>query len=402
MKSKVQVISAILALVACMNVSAQIAGDSIRIGVMTDMGGMFSPWSGKGSVIAAEMAVDDFKKSHPNRPYKIEVVQADFQQKADLAVAITRKWMDEGVNAIVDIPSSGAALAVRSALKGGPMALLLTGAQHDDITTKECLPNMVHWVFDSTTLIVPPLLALMKSAGKTFFFITVDGAGGKALEDAMRKFITENGGSILGGVRTPANTNDFSSYLLQAQASKASVIVLAESGTDLVAALKQADEFAIAKSGQKIHAPSFKIQDVYGIGLPLAKGLRYTDGFYHDADEGKRNFAKRFAERLPGQAPSSDHAGVYSVVTHYLKAADEAKSNNGPVVVAKMRQLPVSDPLLGPGKLRIDGRMVHDMYIFEVKAPAESKAPWDLLKIVQTLPGEQVFRPLSKECPLVK
>ncbi|CAN5732309.1 ABC transporter substrate-binding protein [soil metagenome] len=377
-------------------------GDTVRLGVLTDMIGANAAWAGKGSVVATELAIADFKAAHPDLPYKIEVQSADFQLKSDVAVAISRKWAADGVNAIIDIPYSAAALAVKDALKGSPVALLMTGPQHDDLTTKECASNMVHWVLDVSAISLPPLRGMVKGGEKRWFLITVDGAGGTNAEEPIRRVVTEEGGTVLGSVRNPINAPDFSSYLLQAQAAKPDVIVLIQTGADFVTALKQAEEFGLRDGKIRIHVPNPKITDIYGFGLPLAKGLRYADAFYHDADDKKRAFSKRFADKMGGQVPSSNQAGVYSVVMHYLNSVQEAKTTNGDAVVAKMKQLPVTDPVLGPGKVRMDGRMVHDMYMLDVKTPAESKGPWDLAKVVRVIPGDDAFRPMSKACPLVK
>lgn len=375
---------------------------AVRVGVLTDMNGPYSAWSGRGSVTAAELALEDFRRIRPNFSSKVELVSADFQLKPDLALGIARKWLDEGVNAIADVPHSTSALALNGMLRGSKAAFLISGAQHDDLTTKECSPNSVQWTFDTASLVRPMVTALTRVGQKNWFFITVDFAGGKGIEDLSRTLLQEAGGSVMGSVRNPIGAPDFSSYLLQAQASKAQVVALVQGGSDTVNAMKQADEFGIAKGGQKIAVPFLQITDVQGMGLPLARGLVFTEAFYWDADDAKRAFARRFAERNSGRMPTAVQAGAYSAVLNYLLAVDAAATVDGPTVIAKMKELPVVDAVMGPGKVRADGRMVHDMFLVEAKQPGESKAPWDLYRVVRRIPGDEAYRPLSKACSLVK
>lgn len=380
---------------------AQGAGGGIRIGVLSDFSGPYSAWGAKGSVIAAEMAVEDFRKTNPAFPYKVEIVSGDFQLKADQAVAIAKKWLGEGINAIIDIPHSPSALAVNAVVRGTSTALLVNGSAHNDLVTKECSPNQVHWTYDQHSIGTPTVAALSEG-GKSWFFITVDAAGGKALEDSARAVIAAKGGKVAGALKNPANNADFSSHLLQAQASKADVVAILQGGTDTINAVKQAQEFGIAKGGQKVVLLWATITDVQAMGLKSAQGLTFTEAFYWDANDGTRAFARRFMERYGGKAPTSVQAGAYSVVMHYLKAVEAGKSINGPAVVAKMKEIPVSDRIFGNAKLRADGRMVHDMLLVEVKKPEESKSQWDVYKVLRVVPGDEAYRPMSKECSLVR
>ncbi|MBP0590459.1 ABC transporter substrate-binding protein [Paraburkholderia sp. LEh10] len=380
---------------------AQIANNTVRIGVLTDMSSSYAPWTGRGSVIATEMAVEDFKQGR-SVPFKIEVRSADFQLKPDLAVSLSKKWLDDGVNAIVDVPQGSAALAVNSLLKGSNAAALLSGTAHDDLTTKECSPNTAQWTYDLTSLNRATIGQMVKTGSKTWFFITVDYTSGKKSEEVSRDIVSRSGGKTVGSVKEPIGTTDFSSFLLQAQSSGADAIAFITGGADIIAALKQAQEFGMASSKQKLVLTFPMLQDIKAIGLDIAQRLTFTEAFYWDADEGKRDFAKRFAARNGGNYPSSAQAGAYSTVLHYLKAVEATRSSDGKTVISKMKQLPVNDPLFGPGILREDGRMVHDMYFVEVKKPAESKSTWDLYKVISKIPGDIAFRPPSKECNLVK
>jgi len=386
---------------ACATTFAQAPQNKLKIGVLSDFSGAYSAWGGKGSVLAAEMAVEDYKKANPKFAYQVEIVSADFQLKPDLAVAIAKKWMEEGVNAIMDIPLTAAALAVNGVVKGSAVAALMNGTASNDLVVKNCSPNMVHWTYDQYSIGNPTVQALSKG-GKSWFFITVDSIGGAALESGARQLIAAAGGKVSGAVKNATGISDFSGQLVQAQASKADVIALAQGGSDTTNALKQAQEFGILAGGQKIAILWGLVTDIHGMGLPVAQGLTFTEAFYWDADDNTRAFSKRFSDRYGGKVPTSVQAGAYSVLTHYLKGVDAAKSSAAPVVIAKMKELPVSDLALGKGTLRADGRMVHDEFLVQVKTPAESKGAWDLYKILRRLPGEEVFRPMSKECPLVK
>lgn len=378
-----------------------LANDTVKIGVLSDFTGPYAAWGAEGSVLAAEMAVEDFTKTNPDFPYEIEVISADFGLKADNAVAIAQKWEAEGVNAIIDIPHSPSALAVNAVVRGSETALLISGSAHNDLTTTECSPNMVHWTYDQQSL-TKPTAHVMSEGGKSWFFITVDAAGGVAVENSAREIIDAAGGETLGSIKTPPNNSDFSSALLMAQASQADIIAIAQGGSDTVNAVKQAQEFGIGQDGQKLVLLFVIITDIEAMGLATAQGLNFTEAFYWDSNDGTRDFSKRFAERYNGKVPTSVQAGAYSVVTHYLKGVQAASSTSGPVVIAKMKEIPVSDIAFGEGKLRVDGRMVHDHVLVEVKSPDKSTGPWDFYKIVRHIPGDEAFRPMSTECPLVK
>ena len=395
-----KIVVSLLSILICTAAHAQIAGESVKLGVLSDFSGPYASWGAKGSVVATEMAVEDFKKAYPNASFKIDIVSADFQLKADLAVSIARKWVDEGVNAIIDIPHSPSALAVNAALKGSSTALLVSGSGHNDLTTKECSPNTVHWTYDQAA-IGKPTASAMSEGGKSWFFVTVNAAGGKALEDSAREVILARGGTIAGSVKTPPNNPDFASQLLRAQASKVDVVAILQGGDDTINAVKQAQEFEIPKGGQKLVLLWALIPDIHGMGLMVARDLIFTEAFYWDADEGTRAFSKRFSERYDGKVPTAVQAGTYSVVTHYLKAVYAARSNAGPTVIAKMKQLPVSDQAFGTSTLREDGRLIHDLYLVQVKTPEESREAWDYYKILRKVPGIEAFRPLSRDCVLV-
>ena len=375
---------------------------TVKIGVLTDIQSGFSAWSGKGSVLAAQMAAEDFQKAAGPLPFKVEVVFADHQNKADTASAQTKKWLSENVNAVVDVPNSAAALAVNFALKDSDAAFLVSGGGHDSLTAKECSPNTVHWTFDLWSLAKNTTTVAVEKGGNTWYFITADYAGGIGLEKVATDFLTQAGGKVVGSTRPALGTTDYSSFLLQAQSSKAKVVGLAMGGSDFVNAVKGAGEFGIADGGQKLVALAVFITDIHGLGLKAAKGLIFTTAFYWDMDEGKRAWSKRFADRNGGQYPSDVQAGVYSSVMHYLKAVKASGTMSGPKVVAKMKEIPIDDPLFGKGVVRIDGRAVHDMFVVEVKRPEESKGPWDYLKVLQTIPADKAFRQPSTECSLVK
>lgn len=377
--------------------------EPLRMGVLTDMSSGFSAWSGKGSVLAAEMAVEDYERSNGPLPFRVEILSADHQNKADIATNLTREWLARGVNAILDVPNSAAALGVNFAVRGSKTAFLTSGGSHDSLTRKECSPNTVQWTFDGWSLSNSTATTAIERGGDTWYFITADFAGGHGLEKVASDAVSAAGGRVLGRVLTPLGTNDFSSALLQAQTSKAKVIGLAMGGNDFVNAVKGAGEFGVAAGGQKLSALAVFITDVHGLGLKAAQGLTYTTAFYWDGDEGKRAFSKRFAARAGGANPSQVQAGVYASALHYLKAVAASGTRSGPEVVAKMKDLPTDDPLFGKGRVRADGRHMHDMFVVEVKSPAESRYPWDYLKIVKTIPAEKAFQAASAElCSLVK
>jgi branched-chain amino acid transport system substrate-binding protein len=381
---------------------AQVSDGVIKIGVLNDQSSLYADLAGQGSVVAARMAVEDFGAD--KKGMKVEIVSADHQNKADVGSAIARQWYDvDKVDVIVDVPNSGVALAVNQITRDKGKALLVSGAATADLTGKACSPNTIHWTYDTWALANGTGNAIVKTGGDTWFFITADYAFGHALERDVEAVVIKNGGKVLGKVRHPLNTADFSSFLLQAQASKAKIVGLANAGGDTTNSIKQAAEFGIVKGGQSLAGLLVFITDVHGLGLPTAQGLIFTETFYWDLNDKTRAFAKRFAERDKGIHPTMIHAGVYSAVTHYLKAVEALKSDDGTKVIAKMKEMPTDDPLFGKGTVRVDGRKIHPAYLVEVKKPTESKAPWDYYKIRATIPAEQAFRPLDQgECPLVK
>ena len=381
---------------------AQVSDGVIKIGVLNDQSSLYADLAGPGSVVAARMAVEDFGAD--KKGMKVEIISADHQNKADVGSAIARQWYDvDKVDVILDVPNSGVALAVNQITRDKGKALLVSGAATADLTGKACSPNTIHWTYDTWALANGTGNAIVKTGGDTWFFITADYAFGHALERDVEAVVIKNGGKVLGKVRHPLNTADFSSFLLQAQASKAKIVGLANAGGDTTNSIKQAAEFGIVKGGQSLAGLLVFITDVHGLGLPTAQGLIFTETFYWDQNDKTRAFAKRFAERDKGIHPTMIHAGVYSAVLHYLKAVEALKSDDGTKVIAKMKEMPTDDPLFGKGSIRVDGRKIHPAYLVEVKKPAESKAPWDYYKIRATIPADQAFRPLDQgECPLVK
>ena len=382
---------------------AQVSDGVVKIGVLNDQSSLYADIGGPGSVTAAKMAVEDYLKSSKSK-LKVEVVGADHQNKPDVGSQIARQWFDvDKVDAIFDVPNSGVALAINQVARDKGKAFINTGAASSDLTGKACSPNTVHWLYDTWMLAHGTGSAVVKTGGDTWFFLTADYAFGHALERDTAEVVTKNGGKVLGAVRHPLNTQDFSSFLLQAQASKAKVIGLANAGGDTVNSIKQAAEFGIVKGGQSLAGLLVFLTDVHGLGLDKAQGLVLTETFYWDMNDQTRAWSKRFAAQNGGKYPSMDHAGVYASVLHYLKAVDAAKTDDGTKVVAKMKELPTDDPLFGKGRIRQDGRKLHPAYLFEVKKPSESKYPYDYYKLRATIPADQAFRP-EKEggCPLVK
>jgi branched-chain amino acid transport system substrate-binding protein len=381
--------------------NAQISDDVVKIGVLTDMSSLYSDATGKGSLVAVQMAVADYGGKVKGKP--VEVVSADHQNKADIGLAIARNWYDnEKVDAIFDVPTSSVALPISALTREKNRIHINSGGGSSDITGPACSPNTVHWTYDTYALSSVAGKAMVQRGEDTWFFITADYAFGMALERDAANVVKENGGKVLGDVRHPLNSSDFSSFLLQAQASKAKVVALANAGGDTTNALKQAAEFGLMKGGQKLIALLLEITDVHAIGLKDAQGLIMTDAFYWDRDDEARAFSNRFLEKV-GHMPTMIQAGLYSATMHYLKAIDATGTDEAPKVMAQMRATPVNDFFAKNGKIRIDGRMVHDMYLFEVKKPAESKGEWDLYKLIATVPADEAFRPLDKGgCPLVK
>src|SRR6267378_1443827 len=381
---------------------AQISDGVIKIGVLNDQSGLYADLAGQGSVVAARMAVEDYGAE--KKGMKVEVVFADHQNKADVGSAIARQWYDvDKVDLIVDVPNSGVALAVSQITRDKGKAFIVSSAATSDLTGKACSPNTVHWTYDTWVLANGTGNAVVKTGGDTWFFITADYAFGHALERDTEAVVLKNGGKVLGKVRHPLNTQDFSSFLLQAQASKAKIIGLANAGGDTTNSIKQAAEFGIVKGGQSLAGMLVFLSDIHGLGLDKAQGLIFTETFYWDLNDQTRAFAKRFAAANSGKYPTMVQAGVYSAITHYLKAVQAGKTDDGTKVIAKMKELPTDDPLFGKGTVRADGRKLHPAYLVEVKKPSESKGPYDYYKIRATIPADQAFRPMSEGgCPLVK
>ena len=378
---------------------------NVKIGVLSDMSGLYADIGGKGSVVAAKMAVEDFKPD--SRHMKVEIVSADHQNKPDIGSAIARRWFDtEQVNAIADVPNSGVALAVANVTREKNGVFLISGAADSDLTDKQCSPNNVHWAYDTWALAHGTGGAIVRQGGKSWFFITADYAFGHALERDTGAVVEAAGGKVLGAVRAPLNTADFSSYLLQAQGSKAQVIGLANAGGDTINSVKQAAEFGIAKGGQRLAGLLVFLTDVHALGLQTAQGLTLTTAFYWDLNDKTRAFAKRFAAQNDGKYPTMVQAGVYSSVLHYLDAvAKTGSATDGAKVVEAMKSVHYDDPLFGETTVRQDGRAVHAMYLVEVKKPSESKGPYDYFKVLATIPADRAFRPLADEkgtCGLVK
>lgn len=391
--------TALMGLMASPALAQQI---TVKAGVLNDRSGLYADLSGEGSVLAARMAVEDFKAA--DKGIKVEIVSADHQNKPDVGSTIARQWYDQdGVDVILDVPTSSVALAVHQITKEKNKIHINSGAASSDITGKACTPNTIHWTYDTYALAQGTGGAMVKAGGDTWFFLTADYAFGHALERDTGAIVTKNGGKVLGAVRTPFPGTDFSSFLLQAQASKAKVIGLANAGGDTINSIKQAGEFGIVAGGQKLAGLLVFITDVHSLGLQTAQGLVLTESFYWDTNDQTRTWSDRFAKANGGKKPSMVQAGVYSGMLHYLKAVEAAKSKDTTAVMAKMKELPTDDPLFGKGSVRADGRKMHDMYLFEVKKPSESKGPWDYYKQIAVLPAEQAFRPLAEsECPLVK
>jgi branched-chain amino acid transport system substrate-binding protein len=393
---------ALAALFAASLAHAQISDKVIKIGVLSDMSSLYSAVGGPGSVVAARMAVDDFGAA--KKGMKVEIVSADHQNKPDVGSQIARQWYDvDKVDVILDVPNSGVALAVSQVTREKGKVFLVSGAATSDLTGKACSPNTIHWTYDTWMLAHGTGGAIVKQGGDTWFFLTSDYAFGYALEHDTEAVVLANGGKVLGKVRHPLNTQDFSSFLLQAQASKAKIIGLANAGGDTTNSIKQASEFGIVKGGQKLAGLLVFLSDVHGLGLEKAQGLIFTETFYWDLNDRTRAWSKRFAALNNGAYPTMVQAGVYSSVLHYLKAVQALKNDDGTKVVAEMKKLPTDDPLFGKGVVRADGRKMHPAYLVEVKAPSESKGPWDYFKIRATIPADQAFRPLNEGgCPLVK
>jgi branched-chain amino acid transport system substrate-binding protein len=378
---------------------------TVKIGALSDQSGLYADLGGPGSTLAAQMAIED--SGLAAKGWKIDLISGDHQNKPDIGTAIARQWFDvDKVDIIVDVPNSGVALAVNNVVKEKNGVYINSGAATSDLTNAQCSPNTVHWTYDTYMLAHTTGQALVKAGGDTWFFLTADYAFGAALERDTTAVITANGGKVVGSVKHPLNTPDFSSFLLQAQASKAKIIGLANAGGDTTNTIKQAAEFGIVKGGQKLAALLLFLTDVKAIGLETAQGLNFTETFYWDMNDQTRAFSKRFAEKMKNNAPPTMvQAGVYAGVRHYFKALEALGGNphDGAKVVEKMKSMPTEDDLFGKGEIQPNGRTIHNAYLFEVKKPSESKGPWDFYKLVGTVPGDQAFTPLSEsKCALLK
>jgi branched-chain amino acid transport system substrate-binding protein len=390
------------ALAALIGTGAHAQQTTVKIGILTDMSSLYADASGPGSVAAANMAVQDFNPAAYG--LKVEIVSADHQNKPDVGSNLARQWFDvDHVDAIVDVPNSGVALAVSEVTREKNKVFLVSGAAISDLTGTKCSPNTVHWTYDTWMLANSTGKSVVKTGGDTWFFLTSDYAFGHALERDTTAVVKANGGQVLGAVAHPLNTQDFSSFLLQAQASKAKIIGLANAGGDTINAIKQGAEFGIAAGGQHFAGLLVFISDVQALGLKTAQGLVLTETFYWDMNDATRAWTKRWQVERPGKFPTMIQAGVYSAITHYLKAVAALKSAaDGKAVVAKMKEMPTDDPLFGKGSIRADGRKIHPAYLFEVKKPEESKYPGDDYKLRATIPAEEAFRPMKDDnCPMV-
>jgi branched-chain amino acid transport system substrate-binding protein len=377
--------------------------DAVKIGVLTDMSSLYADLTGKGSVLAATMAAEDFKAQ--GGTLAVEIVAADHQNKVDVATTVARRWLEQDkVDAIADVPNSAVALAAANIARELNKTILISGASSSDLTGKACSPNTIHWTYDTHALSTGAATAVVQSGGKTWFTLTADYAFGHTMEQDVKNVVQKNGGKVIGGVRAPINSHDFSSFLLQAQASRAQVLALINAGGDTINSIKQAIEFGIPAGGQKIVATVLYLTDVHALGLKIARGLQFTEAFYWDLNDDTRAWAKKFAARNEGRYPTALHAGVYASTLHYLRAVSKAGgASDGKAVVAKMKDMPTDDPLFGKGTIRVDGRKIHPMYLFEVKSPEESKYPWDYYKVVRTIPASEVWRPLADGgCAFVK
>jgi branched-chain amino acid transport system substrate-binding protein len=382
--------------------NAEYRGGTIKIGVLNDQSGLYADIAGTASVWMARKAVEDFGAAA--KGMKVEIIGGDHQNKPDIGLSIARQWYDvDKVDAIADVPTSSVALAINELTRDKNKAFLAVGPATSDLTGKACSPNTVHWIYDTWALANGTGNAIVKRGGDTWFFITADYAFGYALERDTEALVVKSGGKVLGKVRHPFPGTDFSSFLLQAKASNAKIIGLANAGGDTINAIKQASEFGIVEGGQKLAGLLIFVNDIHALGLKTAQGLIFTDPWYWDQNDTNRAFAREYFAAL-GRMPGYTVVGVYSAVIHYLRAVEALGSHaDGKAVIAKMKELPTEDRLMGKGYVRIDGRKIHPMYLFEVKKPEESKAPWDYYKQLATIPAEEAWRPLDQsECPLVK
>lgn len=378
----------------------------VKIGVLTDLSSLYSDATGAGSISAVQLGVEDYRKANPNSKLQIEIISADHQNKPDVGSSIARQWYErDGVDLIIDVPNSALALAVSGVTKQLNKVDIIVSAGSTRLTGDLCNANTVQWTFDNYSLAHGTGSAMVAGGGKSWFFITTDYSFGIDLEKQTSDVVKADGGTVVGSVRAPLNSPDFSSFLLQAQASKAQVIGLANAGGDMQNAIKGASEFGIVNGGQKMAALAVFITDLHSLGLPVAQGLNYTTAFYWDMNDATREWTRRFIQKAGTDKlyPTMDHAGNYSGTIHFLKAIEAAQTHDGAKIVATMKELPTDDVVFGNGQVRADGRKIHPMHLMQVKAPAESGGPWDLSKLIKTIPIDQAFRPLAQsDCPLVK
>ncbi|MGQ3070359.1 MAG: ABC transporter substrate-binding protein [Ferrovibrionaceae bacterium] len=383
-----------VALILALPAAAQVSDNVVKIGILNDQSGIYADFGGKWSVEAAKMAVEDFGGKVLNAP--IEIVSSDHQNKPDVAITTARQWYDvDKVDAIMELTTSSVALAVQGLSKEKKKIDVVTGAATAVLTGEQCSPYGFHWAYDTRALAVGTGAALVKQGGDSWFFLTADYAFGYSLQDETSKYVTARGGKVLGAVRHPLNTSDFSSFLVQAQGSKAKVIGLANAGGDTINSVKQAAEFGIVAGGQRLAGLLMTLAEVNGLGLQAAQGLVLTEGYYWDLDDTSREFANRYVKRT-GRMPNMIHAGTYSAVMQYLKAIQAAGTDETEAVARKMHELPVQDFFARQGKVLANGRMVHDMYLFEVKSPKESKGAWDYYKHLATIPGDEAFATVAE------
>jgi branched-chain amino acid transport system substrate-binding protein len=378
--------------------SAEISDGVVKIGVLTDMSGTYSDLSGEGAVVATQMAIDEFGGTVAGAP--IEIVSADHQNKADIAANKAREWGDtQQVDAFAELVTTSVALAVFEVAKQQNKIALVSGAASSPLTSDACIPTGLHWTYNTRALAVGTGSAIVKEGGDSWYFLTADYAFGEALQGDVTKVVEAEGGTVLGAAKHPFPASDFSSFVLQAQASGAKVVGLANAGADTINAIKAANEFGLVAAGQKVAGLLVFLTDVHALGLDTAQGLQMTVSFYWDLNDETRAWSQKFFEKT-GKMPTGVQAGTYSSVLHYLRAIEATGSDDTDTVLAKMREMPVNDSFATNGVLRTDGRMVHDMFLAEVKSPAESSGPWDYLKIVRTIPGEEAYGPLSESnCP---
>jgi branched-chain amino acid transport system substrate-binding protein len=405
MKQRISTFILGTALALAANGGALAQDKTVKVGVLTDNSGLYSDLGGAGSTLAAQMAIED--SGMAAKGWKIDLISADHQNKPDIATTIARQWIDvEKVDVLMDVLNSGVALAVNNVVKEKNSVMINSGAASSDLTNAQCTPNTVHWTYDTYMLAHSTGAALVKAGGDTWYFITADYAFGAALERDTTAVVLASGGKVVGSVKHPLNSSDFSSFLLQAQASKAKIIGMANAGGDTTNTIKQAAEFGIVAGGQKLAGLLLFISDVHSLGLNVAQGLNLSSTFYWDMNDQTRAFSKRFADRMKTKAmPTMVQAGVYSGLLHYFKALEALGGNphDGAKEVAKMKEIPTDDALFGKGSIQPNGRALHPAYLFEVKKPSESKGPWDYYKLIGTTPGDQAFRPLSESaCPLLK